>query len=358
MQANAQLFLNIQNLNSDTVIIVSAPVSNHQEEHADTVELKNNRLVYALKVKELSEFAVIPFSLIHQFKNGNKFPLPGSKIRFFASKGDKISINAKIMGHSVSYEALGNALSTQLAKSHNSKLKLFEERYSNEVFANQKKSSLFSEDEKKKVQDDRIKNNRMYEAENIKFVKANPNYVISPRLLLEVNNKDSVIQYYARFNKIVKESYFGKLVGENINGWMASVPGKPMPNFQGTTITGKPFQLKDLKGKFVLLDFWGSWCKPCITEIPGLKSLEALNDGKLAIVGLICRDEKLDALNIIDKYKITTTQLYSNTTNYGKLFGIRDYPSKILLDKNGVVVKVFTGYSDANFKEIQKLIDQ
>jgi thiol-disulfide isomerase/thioredoxin len=355
-QATAQLFLQVQNLKSDTLIIVSVPVSNPQQEHVDTVVLRNHRLVYAFAVKELSEFAVIPFSLIHQFKNGNKYPLPGSRIKFFAAKGDKINIIAKITGHTVTYQAQGNALSIQFSEAHNMKHNLFELRYSNEIFANQKESSLLSEDEKRKIQDDRIKNNRLYEAENIKFAKAHPDYVISPRLLLEVKNKDSVIYCYAKLNKLVKESYFGNLVGDNIKGWMASIPGRQMPNLQTTTIQGKSFQLNELKGKYVLLDFWGSWCTPCIAEIPSLKALEKLNKEKLAIVGLICKDQRANALNVINKYKITTTQLYSSTTNYGMLFGVRDYPSKILLDKNGVVVRVFTGYSETNFAEIQKLI--
>ena len=355
----AQVALNFENLKSDSLLVVSVLVSNRtDEEHIDTVQLINHKLLYTFKFSELREFAIIPFSLIHQFKNGNKYSLPGSRIKFFAMKGDKIEIIAKINGHSVSYETKGNALSFQFALSHVAKLKLFEERYVNEIIANQKSGALLSEDEKKKVQLDRIENNRKYEAENLKFANAHPDYVIAPRLLLEVNDKDNIIRTYAKLTNSVKESYFGKLVGENIESWMASKVGKQMLNFEGTTIQGKGFQLNELKGKFVLLDFWGSWCGPCLTEIPSLKSLERTNSANLAIVGLICKDEKSAALNAINKYKITTTQLYSDKINYGKLFGIRDYPSKILLDKNGVVIKTFTGYSEANFKEIQSLINQ
>ena len=67
-------------------------------------------------------------------------------------------------------------------------------------------------------------------------------------------------------------------------------PGKVAPDFTLNDINGKPFTLSSLRGKYVVLDFWGSWCGWCIKGMPDMKKYYEKYKGKFEIVGIDCND--------------------------------------------------------------------
>jgi len=62
-------------------------------------------------------------------------------------------------------------------------------------------------------------------------------------------------------------------------------PGEPAPDFETTTLDGQPFNLSSLHGKIVLLDFWATWCAPCVAELPNIRKLhdQYSADGLVAV---------------------------------------------------------------------------
>ena len=116
------------------------------------------------------------------------------------------------------------------------------------------------------------------------------------------------------------------------------------PEFRLTTRDGNQLSLASLKGKAVLLDFWGSWCGPCVEATPGLaKIAKKFNPDQVVIVGVA--QDKPDAWNqFIEKHKLDWPQYLDEGRQIAGLFGVNVYPTYIVLDPEGVVQARRTGY--------------
>ena len=131
--------------------------------------------------------------------------------------------------------------------------------------------------------------------------------------------------------------------------------GEDAPSIQGTLLNGESFDLKDLRGKYVLVDFWGSWCGPCLKELPQVidlykeyKDAEFKDANGLVLLNVaIERDEKRwkNAINRIGmpwKYHLVdlTTSFKFINAPIAQEFGVKQVPSKFLLDEHGVIIGV------------------
>jgi thiol-disulfide isomerase/thioredoxin len=115
---------------------------------------------------------------------------------------------------------------------------------------------------------------------------------------------------------------------------------KPFP-FEGSNFTtGTPISSKQLNGKYVLLDFWAVWCKPCREELPKLKALyEKTDRQKFEIIGIVAESDPETLKKLIVKDSITWTQILSNDSNKIKeTFGIQGYPTTLLVDPEGIII--------------------
>lgn len=117
------------------------------------------------------------------------------------------------------------------------------------------------------------------------------------------------------------------------------VTGKPAPDWQATTISGDKISSKELEGNYVLLDFWGSWCGPCIEEIPLLKKVyQQFKDHNFELVGFAYENEA-SLEKAINKYEIPWPQVLDHKGKYSTSFLIRGYPTHYLIGPNGKILE-------------------
>jgi thiol-disulfide isomerase/thioredoxin len=140
----------------------------------------------------------------------------------------------------------------------------------------------------------------------------------------------------------------------------AALMGKPLPAFNTKTVDGKPLSLADLKGKVVFIDFWATWCGPCMNAIPAVQRIsEKFKDQPVVILGMN-RDKAGDepkVVRTIERKGLTFLQGMDTDGSIAKQYKITAIPAMILLDKQGVVRQVFVGYSPDEETTIAKEIE-
>jgi len=178
-------------------------------------------------------------------------------------------------------------------------------------------------------------------------IRQNPSSFAS-LVLLDYNCRDFTLpkleELYALLSPSLKQGSFAEGIEDNIAGRKKSAIGSTVADFTLNDPQNNPVKFSSLKGKYVLIDFWGSWCGPCHTALPGLRDLYAkYHDKGFEILGL-ATETNLDAwVKDINKEKLTWPQMVdSKISNISqKEFAITQYPTTVLVDPNGVIIGRF-----------------
>jgi len=115
--------------------------------------------------------------------------------------------------------------------------------------------------------------------------------------------------------------------------------GSPAPVFEDVDSAGNAFSLKTLRGDIVVLDFWASWCGPCIYELPTLKSIvEEFKAERVRVIGINLDRSESDFRSAVETYEISYLQIYdSDAGPVGDLYRIEGIPMTYVIDRNGVI---------------------
>ncbi len=132
----------------------------------------------------------------------------------------------------------------------------------------------------------------------------------------------------------------GALEGLSDSSNSPNFVGQPALDFQVKDLNGKPLSLEKLKGQVVLLDFWATWCGPCLTEMPNVKqTYQKYKNQKFQIIGISLDNEKESLEAYVEKEEIMWPQYYDNSRQISNMYQVRAIPSTFLIDGDGIVRK-------------------
>ena len=201
------------------------------------------------------------------------------------------------------------------------------------------------------------------------YVKAHPDADASAMLLSELGSDAEHIKEGAA---LLTERARGSLAANMYKGVLASIEkekanqalqegleGNLAPDFTLNDINGKPLTLSSLRGKWMILDFWGSWCSWCIKGMPKMKEYYAKYAGKLEILGVDCNDTVEKWKNAVAKHEIPWLHVYwdkEKGDNPVDLYAVRGFPTKVVIDPEGKVAKIIVGEDPAFYDYLDEVI--
>lgn len=356
----------INGIENDTVYIMYASLDNN-ETHTDTLLAHHNNFIYTLPINDPVEIAVVPQKSFYKFPSGRIY-VPNTKfINLIIKPTDEITITGTISENYLDYNIKGSPLNEIMDSIRNSYKVL------DTIAVNYELQSGLLPDNKNKKElskalfDKRVATTQKISKIKLNYIAQNLNNETSAFLLLK-QPLETFGAYYPKLSKDVRNGTFKRVLEKQYLQYQKFIQtniasktikeGNIAPNFSLNDIAGKSFSLTQIKQKYIVLDFWGSWCGWCIKEFPKMKNYYDKYKTQIAFVGIACNDKEVEWKKVVEKYRLDWIQLSSSSKNdISVLYGVHTFPTKIILNQDLEIIGVFNGTDDNFYKKLDTLAE-
>lgn len=356
----------IEGLTNDTIALRITLIDNN-EQHTDTLVAHNGKITYTTPYDEPAVYTFYPAQGVQNIEGGTRRFYGCSDITIFRFDRERVRFNARMDSIFVTdFTARGSQINRDWSEIHTSYNPLLIQS-----------ALLQCEDIPEKQYTER-KNKIDEETINLcqNYIHQHPDKLISAYLLSGTGSLDDMIEYADMISDNVRNSPFSvifqnietqkekrlkKQQKEATNRMGAIGTDAATPDFTLFDTEGNTFTLSSLRGKWVVLDFWATWCGPCIASMPHLKEYYQKYAGKFEVVGVVndseeaawekmVKDMELPWINVINPKGVSKEKDLTN------VYGIEGFPTYIILNKEGKIHKEYLGAQPNFYKELDTIL--
>ena len=335
------------------------------ERSRDAILVVDGQLVFKkeLQIEELTRGRIfMPMDTVTKWVVNGYYPTAVSRIDFLMYPGAKLNIEGSIKDYVDAY-AFDGGVNDKLAelaklthilenKAVNAQVKIgLSSYFHSSRFADLSEEEILAKEDEKgivRITDKEVEElkarievlNMQSQELKIQFIKANPDSDAASYILEGVSRELEFEDYKALYEGLsekAKTNSFGSVIGTKLAAIEGTKIGNPAPAISGTTVKEEEFNLDQLKGKVVLIDFWGTWCGPCMQGVPKLKELNEMYKDDLAILG-IASDQEESWRKGIEEHELNWIHLLDAKGDIAlNNYNITGFPTKFLIDREGII---------------------
>lgn len=362
----------IEGLTNDTLIVQSCAIEDmpllasdsDQRIAYDTIIAAKGELVYDIAVERPTQFILTPMQLMESHQ-GKRYSTNTSGMKCFLDKGERVVIEGRIDSTVFNCTLSGTLLNEDYSRHYRELLPFWVE---GQRLQNAMTGKTRTEQEALYKKFLEVMERR--QTCEMRYIAANPNHPLAGYCLRQAS-VDSVFIYYEQLGNAARNSIFRPLLEpllakaekyRMVQQAKARIKaGAEAPDFTLERAGGGTFTLSSLRGKYVVLDFWGSWCGWCVKGFPEMKKVYARHKGRLEIVGIACNDTPEKWLAAISEHALPWINVLNPagarpTEDIAVGYAVDGFPTKIIIDPEGRFVDSYTGEVPAFYEKLAELL--
>ena len=352
-QEKYQVSGHLEGMTNDTLIVIVNTENIAGIERKDTIVLDNGNFGFNVCTEGTRLFVAVAKSETGETLSADGKPLMGG----LAVAGEYMVINGSQVTGSPFYQELDTA--DKQIRIDEKILKDLQDSVKNRIAAGENPDSVQASF-RKEVAD-------MTSKAILNYIKTHPESNVSAYMILSLGTKAN--EGIALLSDKVKQGVMAGFI-QSVNKMCDALvkqekeaaitaEGTEAPDFTLNDVNGKPITLSSLRGKYVVLDFWGSWCRFCIKGFPAMKEAYAKYKDKVEFLSIACNDTDASWKAALDKHRLPWLNVRNETPdNVSKRYGIPGYPTKIILSPEGKILKKVVGETPEFYAYLDKLFKE